>query len=424
MPSYRALSRNHDFTALWVGQTISQLGGQVSMFVFPLLTYAMTGSVLVAAVAESVHLVGLAGALLPGGVLADRVDRRRVMRGASAAGILLYSSLVVADLTAGIGMAHLLVVAFLTGAAAGIFSPAETSAVRAVVPHDDLPTALSQNQARQHIATLVGAPLGGLLYGLTRWLPFAADAVSFIVSWVLLGRLRTDLSAHKVDGAGGRLPPRAPARQELAEGLRFIAARPFFRVMLAWSALANLTINALFFAAILRLIQSGVDPLHLGLVETAAGACGLLGAVVAPWIVERLPTGRLTIAVSWSFVPLIVPMVLWNQPLVVAAALSVGLLLNPAGNAGVQSYRIAVTPAALIGRVQSSLQLVAMSAMPLAPVLAGTLVTGLGGGPAIAVLGGLTAGVALIPTLSRSVRGIPRPAQWPDTADAPISLLT
>ncbi len=92
----------------------------------------------------------------------------------------------------------------------------------------------------------------------------------------------------------------------------------------------------------------------------------------------------------------------------------------PGYNAGIGAYRIAVTPPVLIGRVQSSLQLVAMSAMPLAPLLAGALVTGLGGGPAIAVLGGVTAGVALIPTLSRSVRGIPRPAQWPTETGARV----
>ncbi len=104
-------------------------------------------------------------------------------------------------------------------------------------------------------------------------------------------------------------------------------------------------------------------------------------------------------------------------------ALSVGLFLSPAGNVGIGAYRIAVTPPALIDRVQSSLQFVSVSAMPLVPVLAGTLVVGLGGGPAIAVLGVLTAGVALIPTLSRSVRGIPRPALWPTEEDRRVSLL-
>jgi MFS family permease len=406
MSSYRSLARNHDFTVLWIGQTVSELGSRVSMFVFPLITYAMTGSALLAALAEALHLLGLAGTLLPAGVLADRYDRRRLMRVASGAGVLLYASLGVAGALGALTVPHLLVVALLTGSGAGLFAPAEISAVRTVVPTDDLPTALSQNQARLHVAGLLGAPLGGVLYAVARWLPFAADAVSFAVSWLLLARIRTDLSAPQVDG------PRRRPRQDLVEGIRFIASRPFFRVLTIWGALTNLTVNALFFVAVLRLIEDGTDPLHIGLVETAAGVAGIAGAVVAPWLIDRLATGWLTILIAWSFVPLVVPMVLWSHPAVVAAALGLGMLLNPAGNAGISSYRIAITPPALIGRVQSTSQFVSMSAMPLAPVLAGGLLAGLGGAAAIAVLGGLTAVVALVPTLSRSVRAVPRPASW------------
>jgi predicted MFS family arabinose efflux permease len=405
MSSYRALRRNHDFTVLWVGQTVSELGSRVSMFVFPLLAYALTGSTAVAALAEAAHLLGTALTLLPAGVLADRFDRRRIMRTSAAVGVLLYASLVAADLAGMLSVAHLLVVALLTGAAAGLFAPAELAAVRTVVATEDLPTAMSQNQARLHVAGLLGAPLGGVLYAVTRWLPFAADAVSFAVSWVLLGRVRADLTAPT-----GR--PRRRPRQDLADGIAFIAARPLFRVLTIWSALANLAVNALFFVAVLRLIEGGFPAFQIGLVETAAGLCGILGAVVAPWIIDRTPTGRLTVAIAWSFLPLVVPLALWNQPAVVAAALAAGMLLNPAGNAGIGAYRVAVTPPELLGRVQATSQFVSMSAMPLAPVLAGALLSGVGGGPAIAVLGALTAAVALIPTLSTSVRSVPRPAAW------------
>ncbi|MCW2845015.1 MAG: major facilitator superfamily 1 [Nocardioides sp.] len=406
MPGYRDLARNHDFTVLWVGQTVSELGSSVSMFVFPLLTFQLTGSPLAAAAAEALYLLGLVGMLLPAGVLADRLDRRRVMRVASGAGVLLYGSLVVAGVAGALTLPHLLVVALLTGMAAGTFAPAETSAVRTVVPTEDLPTALSQNQARQHVASLVGAPLGGLLYGATRWLPFAADAVSYAVSFVLLGRIRADLSASRSTG------PRRRARQDIAAGIRYTWSRPLFRVLLLWSPLTNLVVNALFFVAMLRLIQGGFPPVQIGLVSTAAGVSGILGAIAAPAIIDRFPTGWLTIAGAWSFVPLLVPLALWNQPLVVAAALGVGLFLNPAGNAGMSSYRIAVTPDELQGRIQSTMQFVSWSAMPLSPVLAGTLLSGLGGARALAVLGLLTALVALIPTLSRHVRAVPRPAAW------------
>ncbi|MGY2876588.1 MFS family permease [Marmoricola sp. URHA0025 HA25] len=406
MTGFRDLRRNHDFTVLWVGQTISELGSRISMFVFPLLAYAITGSALWAAVAEAANILGLVGMLLPAGVLADRLHRRRVMRAASATGTVLYASLVVAQLTIGISIAHLVAVALLTGAAAGLFAPAETSAIRAVVPDEQLSAALSQNQARQHIASLVGGPIGGAVFSLVRWLPFALDAMTYAASWFLLGRIRTDLSPAPRTGPAPRL------RESLGEGFRFILQRPLFRVLMVFSALLNVLLNAMLFLAVLRLIQGGFAPAQIGLVETSAGLFGVLGAVAAPWIIDRFRTGSITIAVAWSWVPLALPLVFWNNPLVVAASLSIGLFFNPAGNAGMGAYRMSLTPAGLQGRVQSANQFAVMSMMPLSPVLAGALLTWLGGGAAIATLGLLTALTALIPTLSRSVRRVPRPAIW------------
>jgi MFS family permease len=401
----RALLGNHDFTVLWVGQTVNELGSRMSMFVFPLLAYALTGSALWAAAAETAHIVGLVATLLPAGVLADRLDRRRLMRGASASGLVLYSSLVLADLTTGIALGHLLLVAVLTGAGSGLFSPAETSAVRSVVPDEDLATALSQNQARQHVASLAGGPLGGALFSVVRWLPFAVDAMTYAVSWLLLGRIRTDLS---VATSG----PRPRMRASLATGFRFIVERPLFRVLMVWASLVNLLVNALFFVAILRLLEGGFPAVQIGLVEAATGLFGVLGAVAAPWLIDRWRTGTLTVALAWAFVPLAVPMVFWNNPFVAGAALSAGLFLNPAGNAGIGAYRMAVTPPELQGRVQSAMQFASMLTMPLSPLLAGALLAGLGGPTAVVVLGVLTALVALIPTLSGSVRSVPRPVEW------------
>ena len=139
MPGHRSLARNHDFTVLWIGQTASILGSRISMFVFPLLTYALTGSAVLAAAAEALHLLGLAAMLLPAGVLADRYDRRRLMRTASGPACCS-TPRSRWPLVAGAGtVPHLFVVALLTGVATGVFLPAETAAVRAVVAPDDLP---------------------------------------------------------------------------------------------------------------------------------------------------------------------------------------------------------------------------------------------------------------------------------------------
>lgn len=412
MPSYRTLARNRDFTALWVGATVSELGSRVTTFAMPLVAYAMTGSALWAAAAEGIFLLGMVAMLLPAGVLADRRHRLRLMRLSLGSGVLLYGSLVAAGLMGALTLPHLLGVALATGVTTGLFQPAEYSAIRTVVPADDLPTALSQQQARQHVASLVGGPLGGALYGVARWAPFAADALTYALGWLLLGRVRADLSPAPASPVEAGRPLR-----DLGEGLRFLWARPFLRVMLIWSPAANLAINALFFTALLRLVEAGFPAWQIGLVETAIGACGILGALVAPWLIDRFATGRLTIVIAWSFVPLSVPLALWNHPLAMALAASAGLFLNPAGNAGVGSYRLAITPPELVGRMQSTMQFAAMATMPLAPALAGGLLAVLSGRDAVLALTALTAVVALIPTLSRSVRSVPRPVAWPRLAE-------
>jgi len=405
MTGFRTLSRNHDFTVLWLGQTISDLGSRVSTFVYPLLGYGLTHSAAWAASVEAAYLLGMVGALLPAGVLADRFDRRRIMRASSAIGVVLYASLVVAGAVGALTIGQLLAVALVTGVAAGLFSPAEMSAIRTIVPDDDMPTAMSQQQARQHVAGLLGAPIGGALFALARWAPFLFDAVSYAVAWVFLGRIRSDLSPTP-----GRAAPR-PLR-DVRDGLRFTWRQPFLRVLLFWSPLVNLTMNALFFVAILGLVQGGTAPTAIALVEVVGGLCGIAGAAVAPRLIDRIATGRLTLLVVWTMLPLMLPMAFWNAPLVIAAALGVILLLNPAGNAGTSSYRMSITPPELIGRVQSAMQFTSMVTMPLAPVVAGALLGWLGGRDAILVLTFLTALVALIPTLSRSVRSVPRPSEW------------
>ena len=65
-----------------------------------------------------------------------------------------------------------------------IFSLSESAALPQVVPKKQLSTAVAQNQARIQGADLAGQPLGGLLFGISRLLPFAADAISYAISFV------------------------------------------------------------------------------------------------------------------------------------------------------------------------------------------------------------------------------------------------
>lgn len=418
MPGYRQLSRNRDFTVLWIGDTVSELGSALSTFAFPLIAYALSGSALTAALVEAAYLGGLCATLLPAGVLADRVDRRRIMLAASATGCAAYTSLAVAGAAGSLTLAHLVAVALVAGVAAGAFNPAQLSAIRSVVATDDLPTALSQNQARQHVASLLGGPLGGALYAVTRWLPFAVDAISYAVACATVSLVRTDLSAPR--------RTREPLRRQLAEGFGFIWRHPFFRTLTLWSSLTNLVVNAVFFVVLLRMVQDGVPAAQIGLVATAAGLGGILGAALAPSLIHRMPTGRLTVIIGWTCCLPLVPLTVSSSVWTACASTFFLLLLNPVGSAGISSYRMALTPAHLQGRVGSTSQFASMSVMPFAPLLGGYLLEHQGGTTAITALVVAAALLAVLLTSSRSIRSVPRPSEWvvaPEPAPAPAPAL-
>jgi hypothetical protein len=428
MPGFRSLARNRDFTVLWTGATVSELGSAISRIAFPLLAFALTHSTGATAIAEACFLVGSVGLLLPAGIAADRIDKRLLLRLSSAVGTLAYASLVVAALTHHLSIVQLCAAALITGACDGIVFPTEQSAVRSIVATEELPTALSQVQGRQWIAALIGGPVGGALFSVARWIPFAADAVSYAANWVLLGRLRADLSpaAPSAGSAQANAPAAngtepSPGRKvlhDLVDGWRFLFSHPFFRVLLPWGALTNLTTNAFIFVAILRMITAGYPGWQIGLVQTAVGIAGVCGAIAAPWIIERVPTGRLLIIVAWSFIPMMLPVAYWSDPLVIGAALMAGVFINPASNAGIGSYAASQTPADMQGRLTATRSFTSQSIMPLAPVVAGGAYAWLGGTGAALLIAGLCVGVATIPTLSKAMWRIPRPAQWAADADA------
>lgn len=351
MTGYRDLARNRDFTWLWSSQLVSELGSAMSMFTFPLIGYALTHSAVLAGLPMAGYLAGQTAALLPAGLIADRVHRKRLMLATSAVGAVVYASVVAATVLGVLTLAHLVVAAALAGAAGGFFEPTEVAAVRQVVSTEQLPTALSQNQARQHVGSLVGAPLGGLLYGIGRIVPFAVDAVSYLFAFVALSRIRADLSAPT---RSGEPASSEPLLRELTAGVREIWRRSYFRVVIGNAAVINLTINAAVFVATIRMVRDHVSPAVIGLVSTSTGVAGILGALAAPWIVDRCRTGLLVCLVTWIWVPGLVVVAFWSQPLVIAASYGVAVFLNPAGNASGSAFQMAVTPEHLQARVSGA----------------------------------------------------------------------
>lgn len=402
-----SLWRNRDFTILWSGEAISAIGSSMSSFVWPLVGYYLTHSISEAALAGTAFTLGWVGCRLPAGALVDRLSRRRVMLASDVAGMLLYGSLAAALLLGHLTLAQLVIAALLTGVVSAFFSPAEQAAVRAVVPAEQLPEAFSRNQAQEHAATLLGPPVGGLLLSVARWLPFGADAISYAVSFAAITQLKAPLGAPQRDED---TPPHL--RRDIAEGLRVLWSRSFFRALITSSVIMNFAANSLILVLTLKLLRAGAHPAAIGLILTMGGASGLVGAAAAPIFIRRIPNGILSIGAGVVAASALVPMAFTDNILYLGLLMMVTFFWLPASNASSQAYLMAVTPDRLQGRVGAALGFAATALMPLAPFAGGLLLEWAGGTAAMLVTSLLTLGGALVTLTSKELRTLPTPDKW------------
>lgn len=407
MARFGFLRGNRDFTILWAGETVSALGSAMSTLVFPLIGYAITGSSVQAGLATTALLLGSVVFRLPAGALADRWPRGRTLVMANLASMLCYASLVVALAVHHLTLVQLILVGFLSGVSESFIGPASSAAIKTVVPPADRPAAYAQLQIRAHASSLIGPPLGGALYSLARVLPFVVDTLSYAANALLITRLHTALPAV-ADAPAGLFG-------SIREGLGFAWHHKVNRAILLWGGAVNFSMTFVFVAITLRLVRIGTAPAAIGLIDTVASIAGLAGAFAAPTIVSRLRTGRMTLLTGAILVVVILPLAWTTNVIITGALLAVGTLLVPANNAGISAYLSTVTPNRLQGRVNAAGGFIAEGVVPAAPLLAGLVLTTLGGGPVMVVATSCLAASLLPLILTPAIMRLGRPSDW--TAD-------
>ncbi|HET8600889.1 MAG TPA: MFS transporter [Segeticoccus sp.] len=406
----RSLWRNGDYLRLMSGQTLSAIGSAMSGFAFLLLGYALTGSTALAGGVAAASMAGSVVCALPAGALVDRWPRKRVMVCCTSGGAVLYGSVVLAHELGHLTAAHLVVVAALSAGLAAFFGPAEVASLRQIVPAADLPTAMSVNQGRQGLASLIGAPVAGALFALGRVIPIVADAASYLVCAWCVGTMKAPLAAPE------RAGEREPVVAAIRAGLRWVWDRRDLRMVAVLSTVVNFAANGFLTGLVLVLQRRGEQPAVIGLLETGLAAGLLVGAVLAPGLLRRFRTGMLVIAGFWVVALALSGMAFASSIVVYIAGLAVVALLLPALNSGLMSYEALVTPDAMQGRVTTAVTFLAMGLAPLAPVLSGVLLERWSATPTLLVFGGLLLVAAALAGGSGALRSIPRLADVPPAA--------
>ena len=334
---------------------------------------------------------------LPAGALVDRWNRKRIMLVADAARVLAMASLAVALSAGHAAFAHIIAVAFIEGTGFVFFSLSESAALPQIVAKEQISTAVAQNQARIQGADLAGQPLGGVLFGLSRLVPFAADAVSYAVSFVSLLFVRPAFQEQR---------ERTPLRLwgEIAEGTGWLWRQPFLRAGVLLVAGSNFAFAAVILALIVRAKQLGASSATIGLMLAFFGAGAILGSIAAPWVQRRVHAKVVIIASFWIWAAGTLATAFIHNPYGLGAVWVFGSLFGPIFNVSFAAYRYALVPDRLLARVGSAALVVAWGAVPLGQLTAGFLLDQLGSKETILWLALGMAAIGAAATASPSIR--------------------
>lgn len=407
MPSFRQrLWRNRDFSLLLTGQLVSYVGTQAQNFALPLVVLALTGSAGQAGVVLGLQTAAFLLFGLVAGALADRVDRRRLMIGCDAGRAAVTGAVAVALATGHLLAPELYPAAALLGVLTTAFDTASTAALPAVVGAAELPAALGASQSASNTVRMAGATLGGALYALGRAVPFAVNALSFVVSAVLLRLLRTRFRPV-------RTGPRSSPLADIRDGIGWLWRQPVLRVLAVAGAADNLRYGAGYLVIVVLARRLGASAVQIGLIFTGAAIGATLGSLLAARAVRRFRLGHIVIAMTWVTAVSFPLYAVAPTPLLLGAVAAAESVIGPISAVAITAYRLRLAPDELRGRVTSATTTLTTGAQSVGTMLGGTLIAALGAVPVVAVCTGWLLVLAAATTAHRPVRRAPRVAAEP-----------
>jgi MFS family permease len=395
------LSRNRNFTLLWTSMLTSDFGFSAAAIAIPLLVLTINGSAAEAGFVLGTVATAQLAAGLPAGALADRWNRKYIMLGCEAAQAIAGASLVAAILMHAVSIAQLVVVAAVIGVSAALFGPAEDASLPNIVPEEQVQKAVAMNAARTSLAQLSGTGAGGFLFAVGRVVPFAVDMVSHALAFSALTFVR--------------LPPREVERQpisqlhrETLEGVRWVWQQRLIRVTTLCAVVLNLFFSAFYIIIIVLAHRRGIPAGQIGVMAAMLGAGGLVGALLAPVLTEKLSPFVSIVSVFWILTALTPVAVVIRNGYLLGALLFVIALLPPTANTTIMARQLLMTPDNLRGRLSGALGLMAGGAAAVGPMLGGVLIAAVSGTEAVLVCAVGMAAITVLVTVSPTLRHFPR----------------
>jgi MFS family permease len=373
----RTLWRHRNFLLLWSGQTVSEMGSAVTQLALPLTAVVvLRASTFQVGALTAAAYAAFALIALPAGAIVDRRAKRWLMIWCDVARLLIIGSVPVAAALGVLTLGQLYAVAVTAGVCTVFFDVSYQSYLPVLIGTDDLVDGNGKLGATQSFAQVVGPGLGGGLVGLFGAArAMAADAISYAVSVASLLAIRAPEEPPRTD-------QRQKLRKEIAEGLSFVLRDRILRKIVACTGTANLFFTMATALQIIFLVRVlHVRPADTGLLIAIASLGGVAGGALSGRLSRQIGSARiiwfslLVFGLPSLLAPLAEPG--WRVvffPVGFAAAAFGGVVYNVAQ----VSYRQAICPPRLLGRMNAAVRWVVWGTIPVGGLLGGTFGTILG----------------------------------------------
>jgi predicted MFS family arabinose efflux permease len=365
------------------------------------LTVTLTRSPLVIAGVTAANRAGVAIAALPAGMLADRVDRRRMMVACNLVSGVALAGLVAAMAIGSAGLVMVYVVAVVVAMCDVAYTlPLQASIPDVVAEPDQLALGNGRLVAVEGAGEqFLGPGVGGLLFSLARQVPFVADGASFFISAVLLrvslhrsslkARHAAPLQPSPVNGARSRSEDRgsAPSSRsrergrhrsglgaDFRQGLRLFGQQRSLKLLAATVAALAFSQNMVFGL----LVVYGRRTLHLsntgyGVFLAAASLVGVIGAFSGGRLQRRFGPARLIVGGAFLCTLSYLGLSFTRSAVLAVFVLGLQEVGIAVSNVGSMTTRQRLIPRHLFGRVASVHRLAVGLAAPLGAVLGGLI---------------------------------------------------
>jgi MFS family permease len=403
----RSLLYEARFRSYWIGQTISQFGDRVTELALPLIAVTMLAASPgeVGLLTAAVWLPSLVS-LFVGSWVDHQHHKRRVLVIADLLRAAILLTLPVAYAFDSVTLPQLFAVALLTGLASVFYNTAYSPVFVNLVPRESFMEANSLFSSTRSVSYIAGPAVGGVLIQiLTAPLAVLVDALSFIASAALTGRIALTEEKPQVD-------EEVTLWRRSVDGMKFLVRHRFLRASLACCATGNFF--AMVGSALLVLFASRSLGLSAGLIGAAfaVGATGgLVGAVLAPRLANAFGVGMIIIVgaivypAGFAVAALAGGPTPWRMAAVAGAEFvtGVGVMLF---DVNLNSLQACVTPDAMRSRVSGAFTTINYGVRPLGAVIGGVLGTTVGVRPTlvVAAVGGSLAFLWLVWSPIRGVR--------------------